>query len=156
MGWSRDLGIVGTKDVAARVAEATARARGQLSEADKTKLELLRGAGKAGIALAPGALADLKELEGVREPTLTPEELSTIDLAAEAAAHLVESMGGEAHVHLGASDRKDDQPESSLKGMRQRSITITVTRLEGAPDAPAKAAASPAKVVDNSLPFASK
>jgi hypothetical protein len=155
MGWSRDIGVVAGKDVEAKVAEATARARGVLSDADREQLSVLKNAVARGIGLAPGALAELRALEAVKDPTMSPEELATIDIAAKMAAAAVGFAGGVAHVVLGASDRKEEQPEASLKGRRQRSYTITVTVTDGVATS-SSTQPSPAKVIDNALPFAGK
>lgn len=152
MGWSRDLGVVTTAGVTAAVAAATARAAGNLSAAESARRDELRNALMTGSPSAAD-LAELSKLNAISIPTMSPEELATVEKATMLAEMGVEVMGGEAHVVLGASDRIEDQPEAPLKGARQTSITVTVTRTI-APERPAAPVVNtPEKQVDNTVPW---
>lgn len=146
MGWSRDLGVVTTEEVRASVVAATARAQGKLSEAERARRLQLADALVAGSTSTPADLAELSSLNAVSTPTLSVEELATIEQACAVAEAGVRIMGGRAHVVLGGSDRVETQPEASLKGMRQTSITVTVTVMSGDAQAAPAAETAPARV----------
>jgi aspartyl/asparaginyl beta-hydroxylase len=127
MSWSRDLGIVNAEDVPSAIAGVTARMRGVLDPEASMRLSAYRERLASGGVMTAAEVADMSKLNEVSVPTSTPEELATIAKAEAIATEAVKLMGGEAHVHLGASSFVDQQPESPLKGRRQTSITVTVT-----------------------------
>jgi hypothetical protein len=131
MAWTRDLGTVAADEVAAKVAQATADARGCLSDVDAARKADLLARLNAGQDVPRAELDELSRLNGKCSVKMSPEDLATIDKAADLAEAGVRIMGGHAHVTLGGSDRIEDQPEAPLKGVRQTRITVTVSVTQG-------------------------
>jgi len=153
VGWSRDIGVVSTAEVVAAVRAATARHRGELSPEQQLRRKKLSDALSSGNVASPGELAELSQLNMLLSPMMSPEEIATIDKVAALAEAGVEEMGGKAHVVVGGSDRIEGQPEASGRGVRQTSITVTVTVTTGSTQKTDPIKSPPAKQVDTSVPW---
>lgn len=151
MGWSRDIGVCTPEDVAAKVDAATAHARGILTEKQSTRRTELLAKFNTGAEVSEKEFLEIKELNAAAAVKMSAEEIALIEKASELAAHGVRVMGGSAHVTLGGSDRIDEQPESAARGVRQTSISVTVSVTAGRGEAPV--ASAPAQVVDTSVPW---
>jgi hypothetical protein len=127
MGWSRDLGVLRVEDVDAAVQTAMSRALGAVSNDDAVRLGAFKGRLASGDALASAELVEMSGLNDLTTPTLDKYEANTIPAACATAKAAIEFMGGEAHVFIGGSSRIEEQPEASVKGRRQTSITVMVT-----------------------------
>lgn len=156
MGWGLDLGVVKAADVASAVERVTARLFGRLNAEDEAKRKFLRECVDKGVPLAASAVSDLKLLDSVTGPTLSAEDLATIETAARVAVAAVEAMGGEAHVHIGGGDHIDMQAESPLRGMRHRTISVEATVSSGKPLAASAVPAvpPPKQAAAEALPWA--
>jgi len=127
MGWSRDLGILRSEDVDDAVQAAVGRALGSVSKADAKRLAAFKKQLAAGEAITTADLVEMSRLNDLSIPTIDAHEASTIPAACATARAAVQALGGEAHVSIGGSSRIENQPEATIKGVRQTSITVTAT-----------------------------